>query len=456
MSQTDLANRLQAYDQAFDIYIDRQQLPDDLSPDDPLAGFLQHTIDSNPQLSGQDPLWTDMLRDELMKFMRAMLQLFAPIEQDQQSEQEWIDEFDGLSLDDKRYQWTRVYHHIKQHYTAQEVNIDGYVAQFADHAAEDVLSALIADWRAACDARAAEAKQRLIARHRKQWELHVKNWGNTDYEQRRRVQRVMHHYPQLTEIVRIMGREQPRRDDAMDDTVRRYLPLLPSPPLPAAEAQEVAAGRDLQHLLPSETALLADADTEPLFYLKYAMHGLQLFANRPRQESTEKTEQSPRKPRLERGPIIVAIDTSASMWGRPEKLARCLLGQLLNMARRQRRSCLLISFAVRAKAIDLAHPANWFKLEEFFDNHFSGGTNGEEMLAAGLQQLQGKTYSMADMLIISDFQFPTPLPDTRRRMNQERSKGTRFYGLQIGNDSHYYKPILDRLWQVARIGKLDL
>ena len=51
-----------------------------------------------------------------------------------------------------------------------------------------------------------------------------------------------------------------------------------------------------------------------------------------------KIEQAKNKePRLEKGPIIVSIDTSKSMKGRPHDLAVCLLMQLLKMARKQKR-----------------------------------------------------------------------------------------------------------------------
>ena len=60
-----------------------------------------------------------------------------------------------------------------------------------------------------------------------------------------------------------------------------------------------------------------------------------------------KVEQSKKKePRLEKGPIIVSIDTSGSMCGRPIELATCLLRQLLQMAKKQKRKCFLISFSV--------------------------------------------------------------------------------------------------------------
>jgi hypothetical protein len=35
-------------------------------------------------------------------------------------------------------------------------------------------------------------------------------------------------------------------------------------------------------------------------------------------------------------------------------------------------------------------------------------------------------------------------------MEEERQKGTRFYGLQIGKESHEYDTILDKVWQIKK------
>jgi uncharacterized protein with von Willebrand factor type A (vWA) domain len=253
----------------------------------------------------------------------------------------------------------------------------------------------------------------------------------------------------MVEIVNMIGREKPHREDEKDDTIRRYLPILPSPPTPAVEVEEVTNGNNLQHVLPIETAILAGHQTESLFYYRYAMGQLQLFANKPKMESRMKVEQTKKKePRLEKGPIIVSIDTSGSMFGRPIELATCLLRQLLQMAKKQKRKCFLISFSVRAQSIDLSKPGAWKRLDAFLGDYYSGGTDGNEMLKAGIKMLNSEKYAMADMLIISDFIFEPPNGCVSQFMQEERQKGTCFYGLQIGNDSHEYDTILDKVWQI--------
>ena len=107
------------------------------------------------------------------------------------------------------------------------------------------------EWKKASDDKEVERKQNLLSTNQQRWVQHLKEHGLSDYKERQKVEHFFYSYPELRELIRMIGREQPQREDEMDDTIRRYLPLLPSSPKPAAEAEEIANGNDLQHLLPS-------------------------------------------------------------------------------------------------------------------------------------------------------------------------------------------------------------
>ena len=448
-NESEISRKLREYDDAFDFYMDRGQMPETVPPDDLLGGFLKQTIDENPQLESQDPVWKELLKDEVMKFLEAMLELFQPIEKAYQREKEYMVVFADADIDQKRNMWGEVYGTITKEYAPEEVNIDGYVEQMKSQDLDAVFASLLSDWDKACDELVRKKKVEIIEFNREKWEKGVKEHGNADFKERKKIEKMFFSYPQLVDIVRIIGREQPGRNDEYDETVRSYMPILPSPPTPAVEVEQVSLGKDLQHLLPMETAILADKETEDLFYLRYASSQLQLFANKPKQESVLKTEKKRnKKPRLEKGPIIVSLDTSGSMSGRPEKVARCLLLQLLRMAKKQKRKCFLITFSVRAECMDLSRPGSWNRLNRFLNNPFTGGTDGEDMIKNALKMLNTDNYSMADVLIISDFYFPNPRPQTKELMEIEHNKGTRFYGLQIESTVSGYDNVLDKIWKV--------
>lgn len=445
----DIVKKLQEYDEAFDFYMDEGHLPKTIPQGDLLGGILSQTIEDNPQLGSQDSLWKELLKDELMKFIEAMLQLFEPIEERYKKEKELISLFADSGIEQKRLMWGQVSQVIKKDYSREQVNIDGYVEQINPQNKEAVLASLAKDWDKACDERLIRDEEAVINRHHKRWETNVKDYGLSDYKEHKRIERIVYSYPALAEIVRVMGREQAKRKDEMDETVKKYLPVLPSPLKPAVEIEDITTGQSLRHIMPIETAIMSDQQTEALFYLKYATQKLQLFANRPKEESRMKLDkQRQQKPRLEKGPIIVSLDTSGSMSGKPIQLATCLLLQLLRMAKKQKRKCYLISFSVQANCLDLSRYGAWRQLDKFLENYFTGGTDGDEMLKAALKMLRTTNYAMADVLIISDFCFPDPVEMTRKKMNEEHEKGTRFYGLQINSNDTSYKAILDRIWTV--------
>ena len=89
----------------------------------------------------------------------------------------------------------------------------------------------------------------------------------------------------------------------------------------------------------------------------------------------------------------------------------------------------------------------------------TGGTDGEEMLKASFKALQKDSFSMADILIISDFIFPIPkkataakIQEEKLRIQEEKLRGTRFYGLHIGSGNSGpggYDRILDKYWKIS-------
>ena len=449
----DFAQKLKEYDEAFDFYMDYGKLPENMSKGDLLGGFIVQTIQDNPQLESRDPLWTELMKEELMKFIETMLQVLQPIEKYHRKEQAFIKAFVGGGLTQKRNMWRQTTKIIEQNYKLGELNLEGYKDQLnecnSEQQKEIILNALAHEWKKASDDKEEERKQKLLSTNQQRWVQHLKEHGLSDYKERQKVERFFYSYPELRELIRMIGREQPKRKDEMNDTIQRYLPILPSSPKPAAEAEEIVNGNELQHLLPSETAILSDRQTENLFFYKFVTQQLQLFANRPKNKSHFKTEQTKKKePRLENGPIIVAVDTSGSMNGKRLKIAYSVLTQLLRLARKQKRKVFLMSFSVRAKFLDLSLPRNWIRLNAFLEERFTGGTDGEAMLNRAIEKLQSKSFGMADVLIISDFYFPPPLGPTKKKMLIEHNKGTRFYGLKINSTGKLYDKILDKTWNI--------
>lgn len=442
-----IEKRLEIYREAFDSLVEKGTFPESFPKDDLLGDYLQKVIADNIDLLQDDPVWREVICESLLAYFYVLLQHIQEIERQQKEELDLLNQFTQADLVQKRALWAQICEFIEGKYGADEVNLEGYKQQLEGESNDAVFGALASDWAAACKGRADKLKKSLMKHSFEQWKGSSREAGNRDYAKRLQLDQFIVQYPALKEIVRIMGREKEEDLQEKDSVVRKYLPSTVSKHPTVEEIDRVEQGDNIPRALPSELALMADVDTESLFYKRYAVKELQQLSS-PSKDKPVKTDRDRNQPRLTKGHIIVAIDTSGSMAGTPIKIATSLLLQLLRMAKKERRKCFLISFSVRAKNIDLSRPGNWRKLEAFLKDGYTGGTDGEQMLNQAMEVLDEGTFEMADILIISDFEFPKPIATTQDRMEKNRQKGTKFYGLQIGNSSRTYDKILDRLWQI--------
>lgn len=439
---TDVDAKLEEYSEAFDFYMECGEMHPFMPPDDCLAGYMQEVIDNNPQIDGSDETWVEVLKEDLISFFNALLEQFRAMQIEAMKELAMIAKFNDAPIEEKRMMWQEVCSTIEAGYSKYDINLPGYTAQFKTDDKDAVFSALTSDWENACKAKLDRKERQMLNRAKTQFEQRSREAGTRDYEDKKKVEKYFHRYPQLKKIVDLIGRDKDSSKEEKDTVVYRFMPTIVAKNSSVEEIDRVESGDNLERVLPVELSM-----PEDLFFKRYATKELQQFSS-PGKDKPKKIEEHRKDPKLTKGPIIVSIDTSDSMSGRPEKIVFSLLKQLLRMAKKQKRACYLISFSIRSKSIDLAKPRNWNKVDNFLENSFSGGTDGEQMLAEAIRVLQNGTYEMADVLIISDLQFSKPQPATMKKINKEKSLGTRFYALQIGKWGHDYNTVLDKIWVV--------
>ena len=260
----------------------------------------------------------------------------------------------------------------------------------------------------------------------------------------------------MDEIARVIGREKSPDTTIKDDTVEKYKPLLLQHSPIRENIDGVTLGNNLSAMLPTEVALLADVKSEGVFYKRYATKQLQLLSGKtPMVAAKKKDTERKNEPRLTEGPIIVSLDTSGSMGGEKEKVSKALLIHLMEIVKRKRRKCLLITFSISAKTLEVTHPKHWKKVASFLTEHFTGGTDGNQMLGYAIDALAEGAFEMADVLIVSDFEFDPPKDSLKKAIVKVQGQGTKFYGLRIGCGSLYdsfyersYERLLDKMWVV--------
>ncbi len=439
----DVDARLNEYSEAFDFYMEFGKMPDGISEEDYLATYMREVIDSNPLIDGSDPSLVEILKDELISFFTALLERFRTLQLETMKELEMISRFTEASIRDKRLMWHEVSTTITSRYSKYEVNMPGFTEQFRDGDKEAIFAALTSDWENACKERLNHSELQIFERSKQKFDMIRSYACNVDYEDQKRIENFVYSFPQLKEIVDMIGRDHDSVKEEIDSITCKFIPVTVSKNTSIEDIDHVESGNDLERVLPAEWSMPDD-----LFYKRFVTKELQQFSS-PGKYKPKKMEENRKEPRLTKGPIIVSIDTSCSMTGRPLKIAYSLLKQLLRMAKRQKRPCFLINFSIRAKSIDLSKPRNWGKVNHFLEHSFTGGTDGEQMLAEAINILRNDTYEMADVLIISDFEFPLPIENTMDKIKNEKSLGTRFYGLKIGQYGVIgYNDILDRIWVV--------
>ena len=148
---------------------------------------------------------------------------------------------------------------------------------------------------------------------------------------------------------------------------------------------------------------------------------------------------APRTQPRQRGPMILAVDTSGSMRGAPEHIAKAVVLQALRVAQRERRGCLLIAFGgpgelVERELRDEADPAAGLAaLFELLGQSFDGGTDVQAPIERAVARVHEARWQGADLLVVSDGEFGcTPatlalLDDARERL------GLRVQGVLVGD-----------------------
>lgn len=194
--------------------------------------------------------------------------------------------------------------------------------------------------------------------------------------------------PDLRKIIDFIGR---REFDPPGDRTRLS-------PFGKNRIQTVRFSDSINNLLPMEAAKLLNPSLKWKFYadmLEGKLLSYQLLG---------KHYTGP--PRIKpRGPMIVLVDTSGSMHGAPQTLAK---SAVLAMAKRmlsQQRDMKVILFASTSQHLEIELSSKK-KMSEKFLNFliytFGGGTDFNTALASGLKSLREKDFQGADLLFITD------------------------------------------------------
>lgn len=201
------------------------------------------------------------------------------------------------------------------------------------------------------------------------------------------------------------------------------------------EITGIKIGNDLENIVPHELSYLTDPDISILFDLKYVENRLMCFEKQGIQMAIEEeTKEAESQVDIleKKGPIIICVDTSGSMSGSPETIAKALTLLLATQAANQKRACYLINFSTEIETTDLQPPKGINDLINFLKKSFHGGTDVAPALFEAVRKMESEDYSKADLLVISDFVLSIQDDQLRAIVSKQRLKENRFYALSIG------------------------
>ena len=294
------------------------------------------------------------------------------------------------------------------------------------------------------------------------WQMMDGRWTETEFERHLKLVRLQDRYPQIEEVVKKMGRiANSGGNDRLTVSSGRGMKIEHSS---GSDIEGITIGNDLNALLPSEAALYMDDELEDAFIYKFVRRRLQTF--RYKSNMSKPSRHLSFQSASRKGPMIVCVDTSASMYGIPQRIIKSMLALFEETAERLNRDCFLIDFSVSIRAIDLMmrRKEHLYESIGLKENEYEfkrgelpfigGGTNAVNMMKLMFLLLDnsGNHYVNADVLWVSDFLIPYPDSSYIRQMENYRKTGTRFYGMRIvpqGTKPTEWEAVFDHIYPIT-------
>jgi uncharacterized protein with von Willebrand factor type A (vWA) domain len=158
---------------------------------------------------------------------------------------------------------------------------------------------------------------------------------------------------------------------------------------------------------------------------------------RPDPQAHHRARTAPPPPQpLERGPIVVCLDTSGSMSGAPEQIAKAVVLQALRTAWHERRGCRLIAFGGAGEIVErdlAAGAAGLHALLDLLGQGFDGGTDIQGPIERAVETVHDAAWAGADLLIVSDGEFGCTRATLERLDTAHTGLGLRVQGILIGD-----------------------
>lgn len=270
------------------------------------------------------------------------------------------------------------------------------------------------------------------------WNQGLSDWENVPWEKIEVYINALKADKSLKELADVLGRWQMVELEMEEEQKEKILPKHSWKPNPYGKSEIVGIhySDNISGTLPMEFAMLSHPDTEAIFSMRFAEKKLLSFQYRAQDMASDTTseEETIKEPKIaEQGPILLVIDTSGSMFGEPEEIAKAISFTILSRALKHKRPCYVISFSDGFRTLELTKAGKELDLMiEFLTQSFHGGTDIQPALREAISMLKEEAFHKADVLVISDFMIPWIEEKVRNEIiAQRKQNGTQFHSLYI-------------------------
>lgn len=210
------------------------------------------------------------------------------------------------------------------------------------------------------------------------------------------------------------------------------------------EAYDVEQGNDIRRVLKSEFGLLGHEGTKMEFYRRYFDKELLQFKMRGKIEAGK-------------GPIVICIDKSGSMHGRPFDWAMGVAEALRRICQDQDRDYYAMFFGANNDRHRFDFPkgaAPWEKVWEFLSCIANGGTEFDGVLTEALQRCEQasdlNSETGADIVFVTDGQAYLDENWIKEFNDRRAAIGVRLFGVFVGGARDVHSSYYDRITEVLR------
>ena len=284
------------------------------------------------------------------------------------------------------------------------------------------------------------------------WDLSRTVLCHTGWQDAKRLADLLKKLPQIQDVVRTLGRMQSsEKPDETPILERLFGPVRRAPaelcdidtPAVPHDTHGVERSGEIARMLPSEAMLFLRPKLRILWHAKRAERSLATYRVRGVEQErfvaddagTDARDAERLKKKQDRGPIIVCLDTSGSMQGAPETVAKAVTLEAVRIATAEKRECFLYAFSgpMQVAEFDLSVKRGGVQaLLEFLGCSFHGGTDVAEPIARALTRIETAKWARADAIIVSDGEFPVPSATSASVALARKSLHLRVHGLLIG------------------------